>query len=145
MPTDPNYLKNFSCFRDLTEEQRQAVADLATAVCYPEGYVLFEEGKPGEQLFLLTSGQVEILYRIGEDNPTHVDLISGEEILGCCTLVPPHVYTSTGRCLSEVEVLEIEGEALRELMEANCSLGFTIQQAVMQVLLDRVMGFRLAS
>jgi CRP-like cAMP-binding protein len=142
MPTDPSYLKNFSCFADISEEQRQAVADLATAVCYPPGYVLFEERKPGEQLFLLANGQVEVLYQIGEDKPTRVDLISGEEILGCCTLVPPHVYTSTARCLTEVEVLEIEGKALRKLMREDCSLGFAIQQGVMQVLLDRVMNFR---
>jgi CRP-like cAMP-binding protein len=145
MPTDPGYVKNFSCFRGLSEDQQQAVADLATAVCYPEGYVLFEEGKPGEHLFLLAKGQVEILYEIGENSPARVDLISGEEILGCCTLVPPYVYTSTARCLTEVEVLEIEGEALRQLMREDCSLGFTIQQATMQVLLDRVMVFRLES
>lgn len=143
MPTDSSYVKNFSCFRDLTEEQQQTVADLATAVCYPEGYVLFEEEKPGDHIFLLASGQVEILYQIGESDSVRVDLISGEEILGCCTLVPPHVYTSTARCLTEVEVLKIEGEALRKLMREDCSLGFVIQQEVMQVLLDRVMDFRL--
>ena len=145
MPTNSSYVKNFSCFRDLTEEQQQAVSDLATAVCYPEGYVLFEEGKAGEYLFLLASGKVEILYQIGENNPARVDLISREEILACCTLVPPHIYTSTARCLTEVEVLEIESEALRKLMREDCSLGFAIQQQVMQVLLDRVMDFRLGS
>lgn len=143
MPTDSSYVKNFSCFRDLTEEQQQTVADLATAVCYPKGYVLFEEEKPGDHIFLLASGQVEILYQIGESDSVRVDLISGEEILGCCTLVPPHVYTASARCLTEVEVLKIEGEALRKLMREDCSLGFVIQQEVMQVLLDRVMDFRL--
>jgi CRP/FNR family cyclic AMP-dependent transcriptional regulator len=143
MPTDLTYLKNFSCFRDLSDEQRQAIAQLTTAVCYPPEYVLFEEGKPGEHIFLLANGQVEIQYQIGEDQPTRVDLISGEEILGCCTLVPPYLNTSTAKNLTEVEVLEIESEALRNLMREDCSLGFAIQQQVIHILLDRVVNFRL--
>jgi CRP/FNR family transcriptional regulator, cyclic AMP receptor protein len=143
MPTDPTYLKNFSCFHDLSDEQRQAIAQLTTAVCYPPGHVLFKEGKPAEHIFLLANGQVEILYQIGEDQPTRVDLISGEEILGCCTLVPPYLNTSTAKNLTEVEVLEIESEALRNLMKEDCSLGFAIQQQVIQILLDRVVNFRL--
>jgi hypothetical protein len=50
MPADPSYLQNVSCFRDLSGGQRKAVAQLATAICFPAGHVLFEEGKPGEDV-----------------------------------------------------------------------------------------------
>jgi CRP/FNR family cyclic AMP-dependent transcriptional regulator len=143
MPTDPSYLQKFSCFRDLSENQRNTIAQLATAVCFPEGYVLCEEGKPGEHLYLLANGQVEVLYSIGEDAPMRVDLISGEDIIGCCTLVPPYIYTSTVRSLTETEMLEIDADALRNLMREDCPLGFVIQRQVMSILMDRITSFRL--
>ncbi|MBN1149333.1 MAG: Crp/Fnr family transcriptional regulator [Anaerolineales bacterium] len=143
MPTAPAYLKDFFCFRDFSDAQREAIAQLTTAVCYPPGYVLFEEGKPGERIYLLSSGQIEVLYNIGEGAPTRVDQVSAKEIIGCCTLVPPYVNTSTARSLTDIEVLEIEADALRNLMHEDCPLGFAIQQEVIRLLQDRVMNFRL--
>jgi CRP-like cAMP-binding protein len=143
MPTDPDYLQNFSCFCDLSEDQRKAVAQLANAVCFAPGYVLSGEDKPGDYLYLLASGEVEVMYNIGEEGLTRVDLVSGEEVIGCSALVPPFTYTSTTRCLMEIEVLKLDAKALRKLMQEDCSLGFSIQQRIMMFLMDRIVDFRL--
>ena len=112
MPTDPNYLRDFSCFRDLSEEQLKVIAQFTDAVCYPPDWVLFQEGKPGERLFFLVKGDVEVLNDIGEIGQIHVDMISGEEVVGCAALVEPYIYTATERSLTEVEVLEVDAVAL---------------------------------
>ena len=143
MPADPSILQNYSCFSDLTDDQREAVAQLATAICFPRGYVLFEEGKPGDHLYLLVSGEAEVLYNISEEGSTQVDLISGENVMGCSVLVSPFTYTATTRCLSEVEVLELDAVAFRKLMREDCSLGFAIQQYILGILIDRIVGYRL--
>jgi signal-transduction protein with cAMP-binding, CBS, and nucleotidyltransferase domain len=59
MPTDPNYLRDFSCLRALSEEQLEVIAQFTDAVCYPSSYTLFEEGKPGEHLYFLVKGDIE--------------------------------------------------------------------------------------
>ena len=143
MPTTSSFLQKYPCFSDLTDDQRDAVAQLASAICFPCGYVLFEEGRPGDNLYLLSSGKVEVLYSISEEGSTRVDLISGEEVMGCSVLVPPFTYTATTRCLSEVEVLELDAEALRKLMREDCPLGFSIQQYILRTLIDRIVGYRL--
>jgi CRP/FNR family transcriptional regulator, cyclic AMP receptor protein len=145
MPTDPNYLRDFSCFRDLSDEQLDAIAQISNAVCYPAGYELFKEGNPGERLFFLLNGKVEVLFEIGEAGQARVDIVSGEEIVGCSVLVEPFVYTATERSLTEVEVLEIDADTLRKMMREDCPLGFAIQQRVINVLMDRIMKFRLES
>ena len=145
MPTDPAYLQKFSCFRHLSEDQLRVVAQLANAVCFLPGYVLSEEGKLAKYLYLLTSGKVEVLYSIGEGGPTRVDIISGEEVVGCSALMPPFTYSASARCLTEVEALELEIEALRKLMQEDCPLGFSIQQHIMNILLDRIVNFRLGA
>jgi CRP/FNR family cyclic AMP-dependent transcriptional regulator len=145
MPTDPNYLQDFSCFRDLSEEQLKTIAQFTDAVCYPPGHVLFQEGKPGERLFFLVKGDVEVLYHIGEVGQIHVDTVSGEEVIGCAALVEPYTYTATERSLTEVEVLEVDAIALRQLMEKDCNLGLSIQQHIIRVLMERILDLRLAA
>lgn len=145
MPTDPEYLRDFSCFRNLSDDQVNSLAEITNAVCYPPGYVLFEEGKPGERLFFLVKGDVEVLYNIGEAGQVRVDKVSGKEVVGCSALVDPYTYTATERSLTEVEVLEINVGALRELMENDCRLGLSIQQHIISVLMERVLDLRLES
>jgi CRP-like cAMP-binding protein len=96
-----------------------------------------------EKMYLLASGEVEVLYNIGDEGPTQVDLVSGGEVIGCSALVPPYTYTATTRCLTEAEVLELDAVALQQLMKEDCSLGFALQQQVMRVLMDRIINFRL--
>lgn len=144
MPTDPKYLRDFACFQNLTEDQMAAVARLATAVCYPPHHILFREGEPGERLFFMLKGEVEVLYQIGAADQERVDIVAGEEIVGCSALIKPYVYTATERSLTEIEVLEINAGELRQLMEEDYALGYTIQQQALSFLMDRIIDLRLA-
>ena len=145
MPTDPDYLRNFSCFHDLSTKQLKDIAEITDAVCYPPGQVLFEEGRPGERLFLLVKGDIEVLYNIGEAGEVRVDTVSGEEAVGCSALVEPYQYTATERSLTEVEVLEVDVVALRELMQKDPQLGLSLQQYIIGILMERVLNLRLAA
>ncbi len=145
MATDPKYLREFACFRGLSENQLNAIAEISSAVCYPAGYELFKDGSPGDRLYFLLKGQVEVFYEIGEAGQVRVDVVTGEEIVGCSTLVDPYVYNATERCLTDIEVIEIDAEALRKMMREDYSLGFAIQEQLIKVLLDRIVNFRLES
>jgi len=143
MPVDAKYLRKFRCFENLSDEQRAAVAELADAECFYPQYTLFEENAPGEYLYLLMDGEVEVLYSIGEGGPVRVDKMGAGEIVGCSTMVSPYKHTSTTRTLTKIDVLIIDAQALRELMNEDCPLGFSIQQHIMRLLLDQIISFRL--
>lgn len=143
MPTYPIFLRDFSCFRDLSDDQLKAIVQITNVVCYPPGQILFEEGKPGERLFFLVKGDVEVLYSIGEADQVRVDTVSGEDAVGCSALVEPYTYTATERSLTEVEVLEVDAASLRELMQKDCRLGLSLQQHIIRVLMERILNLRL--
>jgi CRP/FNR family cyclic AMP-dependent transcriptional regulator len=145
MPADPDRLTRYICFRDLVEDQRKAVAELADEECFSPEYTLFKEGKPASKLYLLDSGRVEILYNIGEGGPARVDTMSEGDILGCSSLIEPYIYTSTARCLTEIETMVLDAAELRKLMLEDCSLGFSIQKQIIHMLLDRTIDLRLES
>ena len=143
MSTDLNLVLNISCFRDLSKDQTKNIAQIANAMCYPPNQVLFKESEPGQNLYFLVKGKIEVLYNIGEAGQVHVDTVSGEEVFGCSALIEPYTYTATMRSLSEIEVVVVNAIALRELMQKDCQLGFILQQHIIKLLLRRVMDFRL--
>lgn len=142
MATDPNMIKKFSCFHDLSEAQLQAIADISNSVCYSPGYVLFEEGEQGKYLYLLIDGDVEVFFKADDKDFNKVDTISSEEMAGCSAMVPPHTYTATEKALSEVEVLEIDINDLRDLIGNDPELGLKLQQYMIQTLNDRILKLR---
>jgi CRP-like cAMP-binding protein len=143
MSADPARLKQYECFKDLTDEQRQAVAQFTVVEHFQPGYTLFEEGKEATHLFLLSIGEIEVLYSIGEEGPSRVDKVQSGGIIGCSALIEPYTYTSTTRSLSEVEVMVMDATTLRELMFEDCELGFSIQKDLIRMLLDRIIDLRL--
>lgn len=143
MPTDPIFLRDISCFHDFPDEKLIQVAQIANAVCYLPGYTLFKEGDPGKYIFFIVKGEVEVCYNIGEAGQVRVDTISGEEIAGCSALIEPYRYTATERSLTEIEVLEIDSIALREIMQQDCQLGMKIQYNIIKVLQNRILDLRL--
>ena len=59
MTTDPNLVRNISCFRDLSKDQIKNIAQIANAVCYPPNQVLFKEGEPGQNLYFLVKAKLK--------------------------------------------------------------------------------------
>jgi len=145
MSVDVTYLQKFRCFEDLSDEQREAVSELAEAECFYPEHTLFEENEPGELLYLLVEGEIEVLYTIGEEGPTRVDKMGAGDVVGCSILVHPYKHTSTTRSLTKIDVLTVDAKALRKLMQEDCPLGFSIQQHIMRLLMDLIISFRLGA
>jgi len=142
MSTDPKLLRSFACFRRLSDEQVDAIAEISNSICYPAGYVLFKEGDIGNILYLLIDGEVEVLYQHLETGAHRVDTVSSEEVVGCAAIVPPYTYTATEKCLSDVEVLEIKTNELRDLIQKDPQLGLLLQEYIIKILNERILSLR---
>ena len=143
MTVEATILKQYPLFSDLNETQLREVAQLCEAECFYPGHTLFKEGQPGTKIFILVKGEVELLFSIGEEGSTRVGLAMAGEIIGRPALVPPYLNTATARSLTETEVLAIDIADLRELSERDCPLVVSIQQHIIQSLLDCIVGLRL--
>lgn len=66
MNDDFTLLHDYPLFRDLDEEQMQAVMEVCREECFLPGTVLFEEGERAGEIFVLTEGQVEVSFTAGE-------------------------------------------------------------------------------
>jgi len=142
MAIDPKMIKNFTCFQGLSEEQKAAIAKISNSLCYSAGHTLFKEGDPGDIIYLLIDGEVEVFYEHTETGVHRVDTVSSEEVVGCAAIVPPYTYTATEKCLTDVEVLEIETGELRNLIKNDPDLGLHIQEHIIKTLNERILVLR---
>lgn len=142
MVTDPNLLRKISCFQDLSDAQIEAFAQIAEFVHYAPNQVIFEEGVIGKRLYFLIKGKVEVLFNIGKPGLTRIDVKEGENIMGCSAMMEPYMYTATNRCLTSVEVLEVNIAEMQALMKKDCKIGLEVQSLLIKTMKEYILKLR---
>jgi len=145
MSVEVTLLQKYPLFSDLDETQLCSMAELFQSESFGSGYTIFEEGKPGATIFIVTDGEVEMLFAIGEEGEAKVDRIGIGGIIGCSALVRPYSYNATARCLTQVKVLTTDVSRLRRLFEQEPSMAVMFYEHLIQSLLDRIVNLRLES
>jgi CRP-like cAMP-binding protein len=133
----------YPLFSELSAEQMRAVIELCREECFYPGRTLFEDGEPATKMYVLVEGEIEVFFAIGDAGMVKVDRLCPGEIFGCSALVPPYIHTSSARPSTQIEVLEIDAAALRELFMVDPRLAVSIQKQVIQCLLARIIDLRL--
>lgn len=144
MNADINLLHRYPMFEALTAEQMQAVMEVCREECFLPDTVLFEEGQPAEEFYVLVAGNVEESFTAGGASMSSIHPVQPGQIIGCPALVPPYTQNCTARSLNQVEVLAIDAAKLRQLFTEDCQLAVSIQEYVIQSLLQRIGSLRLA-
>jgi CRP-like cAMP-binding protein len=137
-------LHEYPLFDGLSKDQMQAVMQICREECFLPDTVLFTEGEPAKELFILVDGEVEESFTIDEAMLSLLHPVGPGEIIGCPALAPPYIQSCTTRCLTQVEVLAIDAVGLRDLFARDCETAVIIQQHVIQALLERIGKMQIA-
>ncbi|PIP83618.1 MAG: hypothetical protein CO113_15415 [Elusimicrobia bacterium CG_4_9_14_3_um_filter_62_55] len=57
------FLRDIDIFSSVKTEELLRIAEISTEVCFDAGHPLFSEGDPGDSLFFVTEGRVELKTR----------------------------------------------------------------------------------
>ena len=82
LPVDPEVLKRFSCFADLTSEQAREVAGLLSTIDLENGETLFQQGEPSTAVYLLITGEVQIRIEGSDRSPRNLVTLGHGAIIG---------------------------------------------------------------
>ena len=63
MPTDAALLAQVPFFEALSEEERATLAAQMEVVNFPAGKLLFNVGDPGDSLYIIRDGEVEVFFK----------------------------------------------------------------------------------
>jgi uncharacterized membrane protein len=117
MPCDPDYLANIRMFDHLNEDDRTSLADVIDELKIAEGHTLFEVGDPGDSLFIMLTGEIELFIKdtVGQKIVLHT--AQPGDMFGELAMLDSGPRTATALALIDSEVLVLDRDDLMLLFQ----------------------------
>jgi CRP/FNR family transcriptional regulator, cyclic AMP receptor protein len=137
----PELLRRYPFFASLDEKQLEALAEITQEKSYPKGAALVKENATATCLSLLIDGDIDLIFSGGGEGAISnalVGSIAPGEVYGVSTLIEPYRYTATAKATMPVKVIELDGLALRAMVEKDPKLGYIMMRNVSIAVLERL-------
>lgn len=130
-------LKNMNLCRTLSAAEVDAIAAIAETREVAAGRELFREGEPGEGLFLIVSGEIDIVKQ-GAGGARSLARLGEGAILGEISLLTSEARSATGRALVDTRVLHLPMQPFRALLAGGSTAALKMVAAIAEVLSRRL-------
>jgi len=135
-------LRSSEIFQGLTDEELDKLLPLCREQSYEAGAVMFCEGAQCNYVQTLKSGKVALeteltISRSAAERAT-IDVLSEGSSFCWSALMEPHILTSSGRCLERTEIIALDGEKLRALLDENPQMGYRVANNLVKVVASRL-------
>ena len=137
----PELLRRYPFFAMLDDEQLKDIAMIADEKKYPKDTLLVKENTTATVLSLLLEGDIDLVFSGGGEGAITnalVGSIAPGEVYGVSSLIEPYRYTATARATMPVKVVEINGTALRALIDKDQNLGCVVMRNLAVAVLERL-------
>lgn len=124
-------IRQIEVFHGLTDDQLEQVASITSSATFHSGDVIVEQSTPGECMYIIASGQVEILKRDAYGD-MHTALFLGEgQIFGELALLDLRTRTATVIADDDPTVLYVIERAMFEgLCRTDTLLGYRLMRNI---------------
>lgn len=134
-------LRSSELFHNLTDDELDKLLPICQEQFYESGTVMFCEGGQCNYVQTLKSGRVALetdlaLGRSSVERAT-IDVLSEGNSFCWSALMEPHVLTSSGRCLEKTEIIALDGDKLKALLEASPDMGYKVANNLVKVVARR--------
>jgi CRP-like cAMP-binding protein len=104
--------------------------------------MIFHEGRPANELFLICRGKIGIETALLGIGDLVVQSLGPGEVVGWSWLLPPFQYHYSARALELTDVIALDGETLRGQCESNHDLGYEMMKRFALVIVQRLAATR---
>jgi len=108
MPCDPSFLVNIKMFELLNEDDRVALANVIDELSVPEGHTLFQAGDPGDSLFIVREGEIELFIKDTAGQKIVLTTAQAGDMFGELAMLDTGPRTATAVALASSEVLVLD-------------------------------------
>ncbi len=130
MPCDAGMLAKNELFEQLTEEDRTQLAKVVDRRELKAGTTLFQAGEPGESLFVVSAGEVELYIKDTAGQKIVLTVARDGEIFGELALLDRGARTATALALVDTVLLELDRDDLLLLFQKTPEAAVRLLAAV---------------
>lgn len=125
-------------FTDLSEETRTALMEHLHSEEFAAGELLFSEGDPGDSLYVIRRGVVEISVLSGENAELTVARLGNGEFLGEMSIFEREPRSATCRAVEDTSVLRLHEDDLLHLIRTQPHAAVAIMRRMLSVIAARL-------
>jgi CRP/FNR family transcriptional regulator, cyclic AMP receptor protein len=135
-------ITNHAFFHGMRPEYLAVLTEGATTTRFNAGDVLFRDGEPANQFYLIESGKIDLETREPANGAVVVQTLDAGNVLGWSWLFPPFVWHFQARAVEPVNVIVLSGAHLLATVERNHDFGYELMKRVAQVVIRRLQASR---
>ena len=137
-------MKSIPWFLDLSNESLQRLSGIANVRLFDASDVIFSEGEKNPYLFVILEGKVRLeSYVPGRGSLPYLTAES-LDVIGWSSLTPVvRQKTGTAIAVEPTRLLAFHADALMDLCESDCDLGFVIMRRLANIIASRLLNHRL--
>ena len=127
----------------MSEDQLESISSFTFRKAFGPGELIIDEGETGNGLYIIISGNVEILKGLGTDNTAVLGQRASGEVFGEMALLGEWPRTATVRSMDQVECLGIDRWVFLTLLDRQPQIGINMLQILAQRLREsdaRIVG-----
>ena len=112
----------------------QNLIEQMETVRFPRGTTIFEEGEPGDRLYIITSGKIKLARHAPDGRENLLTVMGPSDMFGELSIFDPGPRTSSAVCVTEVTAATINSEMLKQWVADHPA----IAQQLLRVLARRL-------
>ncbi|KPK31374.1 MAG: hypothetical protein AMK69_00525 [Nitrospira bacterium SG8_3] len=125
-------LAKVSLFSGMKESDLERIASLAQSHVFQAGETIIREGDRDGRLFVIVSGEVEVIKALGKKNERYVRTLGPLNYFGEMALIDDLVRSASVVAKGETGVLILDQWSLREDMERYPAMAFELMRMLSQ-------------
>ena len=133
MACDARLLAEIELFEHVTEDDRASLAEFIDIRKLEAGETLFKTGEPGESLYIVRDGEVELFIRDTAGQKILLAIAGNGEVFGELALLDRGPRTATAMALTDTELLELDREDLLLLFHKSPTAALRLLAAMSQM------------
>ena len=130
-------LREHTFFMGMKDEYLRSLAENATVERFEAGDVIFKEGEPARNFYLIRAGNVALQQVSYRTEPFTVLTLRRGDILGWSWLFPPYRCRLTAKALDITRAIALDGEKLRAKCDEDHQLGYELMKRFAQIIDSR--------
>ncbi len=121
-------------FQGLSEDAVNPVASRLETITLPRGRVIFNEGEPGDSLYIVMTGKIKLSRRAPDGRENVLAVMGPSDQFGELSVFDPGPRTATATAVTDVRMAKMPQAMLRPWIEAHPEVG----ERLLQVLARRL-------
>ena len=130
-------LQQHELFGLLTPKEVETLSNVSGVIKLGKGEIVYGEGIPASHLFVLLKGRVELRRPAKGGVSFLVDEVAEGGVFGVSSLTGGERYLLNAKCVEDSEVLKVESQVLRGILDDNPAIGYALQRRISEIFFKR--------